>query len=540
MRLVISSPARRPRRWIVALTAVAAMVALAAGVSGTAPDPMTLQAAQQPASADVAPATPATPPAASAGETTARALCVTCHTLPPPNVLPRSVWLDEVSRMYLIAQGQTEPPGWTMNARAAVSLPPQWKAVADYYAAAAPERLKDPPPWPSPDGALKFRRRSAAPAEDAPPSPAVAHVRLLDYDGDERLEVVSTDMRHGVVMVGRPYEAEPALRVIARVPHPAHIEPIDLDGDGIGDFLVGDLGRFLPSDHREGAVVWLRGRKDGTYGQMSLDGWPRVSDVEAADFDADGRRDFAVAAFGWRRTGDFTILKNDTASYDRPSFLPYKVDPRTGAIHAVPADVNADGQMDVIVLFAQEHETVVAFINRGGFQFTPATIYTAPHPNWGSSGIQVVDTDKDGDLDVLMTHGDTFDDQILKPYHGIQLLENRGTYPFVEHDLANMAGVHRAQAADMDGDGDLDIVACALVSSEGPETAALPALVWLEQVKPGIFEPHTLEKGLPQHATLDVADFDRDGDADIVVGNFSFGPPILSYVDVWENFRIHR
>ena len=92
----------------------------------------------------------------------------------------------------------------------------------------------------------------------------------------------------------------------------------------------------------------------------------------------------------------------------------------------------------------------------------------------------------------------------------------------------------------MDGDGDLDIVACALVSSEGPETAALPALVWLEQVKPGIFEPHTLERGLPQHATLDVADFDRDGDVDIVVGNFSFGPPILSYVDVWENFRIHR
>jgi hypothetical protein len=103
-----------------------------------------------------------------------------------------------------------------------------------------------------------------------------------------------------------------------------------------------------------------------------------------------------------------------------------------------------------------------------------------------------------------------------------------------------MAGVHRAQAADMDGDGDLDIVACALVSSEGPETTALPALVWLEQVKPGIFEPHTLERGLPQHATLDVADFDRDGDADIVVGNFSFGPPIPSYVDVWENFRIHK
>jgi hypothetical protein len=524
----------------VAVTACAAFGALALSVSGTMPGVETALRAQQPGSSDPATATSAATAQASAGETTARALCATCHKLPPPNVLPRSVWLDEVSRMYLIAQGQAEPPGWTMNARTAVTLPPEWKAAADYYVAAAPERLNAPPQWPSPDGTLRFRRRTVAPPEDAPPTPAVAHVRLLDYDGDERLELVATDMRHGVVMVGRPYEAEASLRVIARVPHPAHIEPIDLDADGVRDFLVGDLGRFLPSDHREGAVVWLRGRKDGTYTQMVLEGWPRVADVQAADFDGDGRPDFAVAAFGWRRTGDFTILKNDTANYDRPSFLPNKVDPRTGAIHAIPVDINEDRRMDIVVLFAQEHETVVAFINRGGLQFEPMTIYAAPHPNWGSSGIQTVDLDKDGDLDVLMTHGDTFDDQILKPYHGIQWLENRGTYPFVEHNLANLAGVHRAQAADMDGDGDLDVVACALVSSEEPATAALPAVVWLEQVKPGIFERHTLEVGLPQHATLDVQDFDRDGDVDIVVGNFSFGPPIPAWVDVWENFRIHK
>jgi hypothetical protein len=29
-----------------------------------------------------------------------------------------------------------------------------------------------------------------------------------------------------------------------------------------------------------------------------------------------------------------------------------------------------------------------------------------------------VDLDGDGDLDVLLTHGDTFDDAIIKPYHG--------------------------------------------------------------------------------------------------------------------------
>ena len=212
------------------------------------------------------------------------------------------------------------------------------------------------------------------------------------------------------------------------------------------DFLIGDLGQFQPGDHHKGAVVWLRGKRDGNYSPGTLTGWPRVADVEATDFDGDGKPDLAVAAFGWRRTGDFTILKNTTTDYDSPAFSPIQVDPRPGAIHAIPVDLNRDGLMDVVVLFSQEHETVVAFINQGGMRFQAQTLYAAPHPNWGSSGIEVVDLDDDGRLDVLLTHGDSFDDQIVKPYHGIQWLENRGTFPFVEHTLAELPGVQRAQA----------------------------------------------------------------------------------------------
>jgi hypothetical protein len=191
-------------------------------------------------------------------------------------------------------------------------------------------------------------------------------------------------------------------------------------------------------------------------------------------------------------------------------------------------------------LFAQEHETVVAFLNRDGMRFEAKSVYSAPHPNWGSSGIEVMDLDKDGDLDVLMTNGDMFDDQIVKPYHGIQWLENTGTFPFTAHTLASLPGVQRAQAADLDGDGDLDIVACALVPSREETSRHLPSVVWLEQTVPGRFVPHVLEIGAPAHATLDVGDLDRDGDGDIVVGNFSLDTPVTNPLSVFENLRVRK
>jgi hypothetical protein len=384
---------------------------------------------------------------------------------------------------------------------------------------------------------LTFQRSSRALAEMPGPA-AVSHVRLVDLDGDGRLDVLGTDMRHGVVFASRSRQTGDALTVLASIPHPAHVSLADIDRDGAEDLLVGDLGEFFPADHKKGAVIWLRAQASGKYGAFWLDGWPRVAAVRAADFNGDGRDDLAVAAFGWRQAGQIAILENRTLNQSRPDFLTHTIDPRTGGIDVVPVDLNRDGRMDFVTLLAQEHETVLAYLNKGapGFAFEQKVIYAAPHPNWGSSGFQVVDLDKDGDLDVLLTHGDTFDDGIVKPYHGIQWLENTGGYPFTPRTLATMPGVHSAKAADLDGDGDLDIVAAALLAGGSDvDEKTLPALVWLEQVKPGTFERHTIEMGFPRHATLDVGDIDGDGDLDVVTGTFSLEKADSAWVDVWVN-----
>ena len=432
--------------------------------------------------------------------------------------------------MARIRSGTEVPPG---QAAPPVTLDPDMTAALRHYEARASQALAAPDAWPAVETQVRFTRRHLTPPA-APPTPGVSNVELIDLEGDARPELVVSDMRHGMVLLGRPYEPGAGLQLIATVPHPAHATVTDLDGDGVRDLLIADLGEFFPWDHAKGGFSWLRGTREGGYSKFAIGGLPRVADVQAGDFDGDGDLDLVVAAFGYRKTGGVLLLENRTTDWTRPAFSPRTVDARPGAIHVPTIDLNRDGRLDFIALLAQEHEEVVAFLNTGGLTFEARPVYSAPHPNWGSSGIELTDLDADGDTDVLLAHGDTFDDSLLKPYHGVEWLENRGAYPFTAHALARLPGAHRARALDMDGDGDLDVVASAFIADGGGASAStLASVVWLEQRKKGTFERRTLELGAPRHPTLAVGDVDADGTPDLVLGNMATAGPVEGWVEVW-------
>jgi mono/diheme cytochrome c family protein len=478
------------------------------------------------------PAAPGAPAEIKKGEALARQLCVSCHAFSPPDVLPRSSWRSELEKMTLIVEGKGIP-GWGEPAPR-VTLSEEYRAILAYYEAKAPAALPEPEPWPPAGlGPVRFVRRAIAFEGALTPEPAVSNVHLADLDGDGKPEVLACDMRQGVVLRADPARPERGAQPIAAVPHPAHVSVADVDGDGIKDLLVADLGQFFPGDHERGAAVVLRGRREGGYAPVTLGGLPRVADVEADDFDGDGRTDLVVAAFGWWRKGQIALLRQRGPAGE-PSFERTVVDPRPGPIHVVPADLDADGKLDFVALVAQEHEAVVAFLGDGRGGFRERTLYRAPHPNWGSSGMQLVDLDGDRDLDVLVTNGDMFDDDILKPYHGVQWLENRGRLRFEPRPLARLAGAHRAVAADLDGDRDLDVVVSAFAGAAGGGRD-LPSLVWLEQVKRGRFVRHSIAAGRPRYPTLDVGDLDGDGDPDLVTGVFLLQGRSEEWLEVWEN-----
>src|SRR5205085_4207839 len=91
--------------------------------------------------------------------------------------------------------------------------------------------------------------------------------------------------------------------------HPAVTRVCDLDGNEESDLIIADLGSFLPEDHFEGKVIWMRDfRTEGGKATTILEHVGRIADVSVADFNADGNLDLVVAEFGWHRTGSIHIL----------------------------------------------------------------------------------------------------------------------------------------------------------------------------------------------------------------------------------------
>jgi hypothetical protein len=439
-----------------------------------------------------------------------------CHAYPPADTFPRSAWRREIKQAF----------DFFRNSKLQIDFPSQ-ESVALYYERRAPVELPLLNNKPAHEPPVAFRRKDyRLPGEALPP--AVSNVNLVHLFDERRLDVLVCDMRAGQVLALQPYTPEPTWHVLyGHGPdqgfHPANAEVVDLDGDGIPDVLVANLGNFLPTDARCGSVLWLRGLGGGRFEPHTLlEGVGRVADVQAADFRGTGKLDLVVAVFGWRNTGEVLYLENQTTDWNKPVFVPRVLDDRHGAIHVPVGDLNGDGKPDFVALISQEHETIVAFLNEGG-GFRKETVFTGPHPGYGSSGIQLVDLNGDGRLDVLYTNGDSLDPPpLLKPYHGIQWLENRGRFPFEPHPLTAMYGAMRAVAGDFTGKGRKDIVAVSFLPDDDfprRKELQLDATILLEQTGPGEFVRHSLETIRCDHFTCAAGDIDNDGTLQLVTGS---------------------
>jgi len=447
-------------------------------------------------------------------EAAVRKLCGHCHEFPEPKWLSKTGWRETIIEMSKVPDFHKFYPDR-----------PEIEQVIEWYTSRAPAQLE--PPADIADRELEadsFEVTTLVMAGAGEP-PMIADVKPVSLTpGSQSEDVLYTDMRQGTVrQIFDPGSHPRDMTIPSDLKNPARLNTVDLDGDGLLDILVGELGSFLPIDHSLGEAVWLRQAAPGRFETVRLaSGLGRVTEVQAADLDADGDLDLVVGEFGWRRTGRMILYENRTTNWDEPEFVQHILDGRNGTVKLHVADLNQDGLPDVVALIAQGHEMLTGYINQGDWRFEARILHRAPHPGWGYCDLEACDLDADGDLDFVVANGDTLDNSELRPYYSISWIENRGELEFRSHHLTEMFGVMTVATGDIDGDGDLDIAAGGFVSFEDNSVlrdSKLPSLLWLEHQSEMQFQVHYLEANHFNRLSLSIHDFDGDGRGDLLLGN---------------------
>jgi hypothetical protein len=264
-----------------------------------------------------------------------------------------------------------------------------------------------------------------------------------------------------------------------------HIFSVDFDGDGRKDLATGDAWYGNPGSP---GGQWNRHSLDARLGRI----------VAVSDFDRDGDNDILGGGFGWASNdgdGSFKILMSISGEGG------FVQGAAVGSFKAGPAVIYTYKNGDHV-----RRLDIPEVPDRG--QWTDHLVY-----DWDgrSKDIDLGDIDRDDDLDIMFVGRDA---------QTIQWLTNNSDGTFTAHDLAKAPSsiVHRCKLADIDADGKLDVV----TASKGK------MLHWFRQPGSArdawasnlIAGPEQLRN---DPLSIDAADMDADGDLDVVVGEHS--PP---------------
>lgn len=268
--------------------------------------------------------------------------------------------------------------------------------------------------------------------------------------------------------------------------------------------------------------------------QLSAEG-PKLA---IGDVNADGIDDFYIGGakgqagklFVQQRGGRF-VLSNE---------LVFESDSKYEDIDAVIFDADGDGDMDLYVVsggneyYGHGEELLDRlYLNDGAGHFS-RTMSSLPPMYTNKSCVRPFDFDQDGDLDLFVGSRVEGSKYGIVPASFLLINDGAGVFTDQTEELApslrKSGMVTDAQWVDYDNDGDADLV---VVGDWMPIRIFENINHRLEEVRAGT----GLERSNGFWQSLETADFDKDGDMDLVVGNLGTntkfkkeGSPLKMYV----------
>ena len=278
----------------------------------------------------------------------------------------------------------------------------------------------------------------------------------------------------------------------------------DFDGDGDLDVLVRTIDTRCCGHESGNRIEWyvnIDGRGNFGQGRVISDDSKGAYSVHAADLDSDGDLDIFTSAEWYENTdglGNFGPPRSITSEFGN-----------YGGADA--ADLDGDGDLDVVSAdhFGMGRGTVSWYENQNGRgSFRQGQVIAGGWATGEPHDVHAVDVDGDGDFDVIATHG--HNQQQVVWYENT---DGKGDFEaaHIIYDAVDrgIVGPDSVSPADVDGDGDVDVVVTFHGSGE---------VVWFENTdgNGNFLAPNIITKETEWFNSAIPLDADGDGDVDVV------------------------
>ena len=291
--------------------------------------------------------------------------------------------------------------------------------------------------------------------------------------------------------------------------------PVDIDGDGDMDVL-GAAGRYSPPYLFSGRIDWWE-NTDGTGTSWTLhvvdDNFVSAPSICSADLDGDGDMDIIGAARG--SVNDIAWWENVNGSGN--SWIEHTIPSSIQDASSIfAADVDNDGDKDLLSTDASYNKVIwLKNVDGSGTNWTEYTIANFNN----ATDVYGADVDGDGDIDAV---GASYNGDDVRWWENV----NGSGTNWDQHVVSNnFNGARSVFASDVDGDGDTDILGAASLGWD---------ITWWEN-SDGIgnnWIEHSINSNFNWAYAVYAADMDDDGDTD-VLGVAYFGDDITW----WENIN---
>ena len=343
-------------------------------------------------------------------------------------------------------------------------------------------------------------------------------IAAADFDNDGDLDLSSADYTpHNKLYLFENDGEGNFVKLIIQQDEPTRIERHmvgDVDGDGDPDIVI--------VKNLNGHVLWFENSgspTDGTLWKRHVvtTNLPGAYDVALADFNGDGHLD--VAGSSWILGNQFAWFENDGSAANE-EWTKHMVEENVRETRTMrAADFDGDGDADLLGTIRGIDEIVWYENTRTNGEINWTKHLVDNQSNCPTHG-NPVDMDGDGDQDIVMALGflyrpgseDSTDSQVPEDSQIVWYENDKASRGLWKKHLVkgSFNDAFEATGADLDGDGDVDIVA---TTWRNPGRVA-----WFENTGDprGKWVHHPLKENWTGANQVIVADMNGDGRPDII------------------------